>query len=125
MKRLIIRDKLTDVFGMANLIPRRTGLQANIWSEHSGILYNVSHKNNPQVKIKSGEYQVSVTIEESPQIIVKNTSHPKKSDEIHVKEAIDYIGRNYDVFLKHYLDETDDFDDEDLFNSLRERGEYK
>ena len=125
MKRLIIRDKLTDVFGMANLIPRRTGLQANIWSEHSGILYNVSHKNNPRVKIKSGEYQVSVTIEESPQIIVKNTSHPKKSDEIHVKEAIDYIGRNYDVFLKHYLDETDDFDDEDLFNSLRERGEYK
>lgn len=125
MKRLILRDKLTDVFGMANLIPRRTGLHANIWSEHSGILYNVSHKNNPQVKIKSGEYQVSVTIEESPQIIVKNTSYPKKSDEIHVKEAIDYIGRNYDVFLKHYLDENDDFDDEDLFNSLRERGEYR
>ena len=125
MKRLILKDTLNDVFGMANLIPRRTGLHANIWSEHSGILYNVSHKNTPRVKIKSGEYQVSVSIEEIPQIIVENISHPKKSDEICVKEAIDYIGRNYDVFLKHYLDKTDDFDDEDLFDSLRQRGEYK
>ena len=125
MKRLLIRNESSDVFGMANLIPRRTGLQANIWSEHSGILYNVSHTNNPLVKIKSGDYQVSVTIEENPKILIENTFHLKKSDELNVKEAIDYIGRNYDVFLKHYLDENDDFDDEDLFNSLRERGEYK
>ena len=125
MKRLIIRNKLNSVFGMANLIPRRTGLNANIWSEHSGILYNFSHVNTPRVKIRSGEYQVSVTIEDSPRIVARNSNNPKKSDEIHVKEAVEYVGRNFDIFLKHYLDKTDEFDDEDLFNALRKRGEYE
>lgn len=36
-----------------------------------------------------------------------------------------YIGRNYDIFLKDYNDVNNEFDDEGMFNALRERGEYK
>lgn len=42
-----------------------------------------------------------------------------------INEAKDYVGRNYDLFLKHYYDVDDVFDDEDLFQALRDRGEYE
>lgn len=119
MKR-VIKD-LDDIFGMANLVPRRTGLGADIWSEHKGIIRNVSH-NIPRVKITYQGQEISVTIEENPQILapknLKQVSKPFKS-------AMQYIGRNYDLFIKHFYDVSNDFDDEDLFNALRDRGEYR
>lgn len=39
------------VFGMANLIPKKTGLAANIWSDHKGIERRVSHRGPPRMKI--------------------------------------------------------------------------
>ena len=49
----------------------------------------------------------------------------KKSDENAIQDGIRYVGRNYDLFLKHFMDIDFSFDDEDLFNALRNRGEYK
>lgn len=116
--KILVHDQYP-VFGMANLIPRKTGLSVNIWSEHSGILRNVEH-NEPRVKIGTYDESVSVSIEKNPRILTKDP-HIKHSVMKGIKEAVQYVGRNYDLFLKHYSDTTDDFDDEDLFNSLRSR----
>lgn len=112
------------VFGMANLAAKRTGLSADIWSDHKGIERNVSHSNTPRIKITAGSYTVSVTIEENP-VIKAESRHGTKSQKNAVKEAMNYIGRNYDLFLKHYYDVEDEFDDRDLINALEGRGEYK
>lgn len=42
-----------------------------------------------------------------------------------IEEGIDYVSRNYDLFLKHFMDTDFSFDDEALFDALRERGEYR
>lgn len=124
MKRLIIRDKLTDVFGMANLNPQKSGLHVVIWSEQCGITRN-KPDNIPRVKIFTLDNQaVSVSIERPPKILAKS-KHLKKSDEKYITEGIDYVGRNYDLFLKHYMNTDFSFDDEDLINALRQRGEYR
>lgn len=112
------------VFGMANLPAKRTGLSADIWSDHKGIERSVSHRGTPRIKISVGSYMVSVTIESTP-VIKAESKHSTKSQKIAVKEAMKYIGRNHDLFLKHYYDVEDEFDDRDLINALEERGEYK
>ena len=120
MKRRIIFET---VFGMTNLVPKKTGLSADIWSTHKGILRNVSH-NTPQVEISTPNCSVSVSIEPNPSIIAKS-GELQKSEEKAIKEAIEYVGRNHDLLLKHYQDADDSFDDEALFNALRSRGEYQ
>ena len=109
---------------MANLDYRRTGLSADIWSEHKGFERNVSHKGTPRVKIKSGSYMVSVTVEPEPKIKAES-KHGSKSQKAAIKEAMKYIGRNYDLFLKHYYDEDGSFDDRELINQLEKRGDYR
>lgn len=76
------------------------------------------------MKISVESYMVSVTIEPNP-VIKTESEHGSKSQKAAVKGAMEYIGRNYDIFLKHCNDVNDEFDDEDMFNALRERGEYK
>lgn len=48
----------------------------------------------------------------------------KKSDMTKLREDMKYVARNYDLFLKHFMDTDFTFDDEDLFNALRSRGDY-
>lgn len=122
MKTTISRKE--DVFGMSNLVPRRTGLSADIWSEHKGCKRNVGHRFTPRIKITKGDYEVSVSIDRHPEILAES-GNAKHSDRASIKEAMKYIGRNYDLFLKHFMDVNDEYDDEDLFNDLRSRGEYK
>lgn len=40
-----------NLFWMANLVPKRTGLAADIWSDHNGIERNVCHSNPSRIKI--------------------------------------------------------------------------
>lgn len=47
MKRFI----QTDVFGMSNLVPKRTGLSCEIWSDGTVESRNVPHS-VPRVKLK-------------------------------------------------------------------------
>ena len=122
MKLLIHNDK-EDLFCMANLVPKRTGLSAYIFSEHSGVQRNIPH-NVPRVKISTTDSSVSVSIEENPKILAGENSI-KPGDKKAINNAIKYIGRNYDLFLKHYMDVDDTFDDQDLFDALRDRNEFK
>lgn len=120
----ILKHSYTDITGMANLTTKRSGLPADIWSEHKGIQRHVSHKFTPRVKIRGKGYEVSVTVEPYPivQAASKKLTHSELKD---VKICMEYIGRNHDLFLQHFYDESDEFDDEDLFNALRNRGEYR
>ena len=113
------------IFGMANLTPKRTGLLVDIWSDHNGISRKVSHKNSPRVKIgRQGQFEISITIEPDPKIKAKSSgiTQAQLKD---CQPAVDYVGRNSDVFLKHYMDTKDEFDDDDLKDALKQRGEYK
>ena len=40
-------------------------------------------------------------------------------------EGVEYVSRNFDIFLKHFNSSNEEFDDQDLIDALRERGEYK
>ena len=77
------------VFGMANLPAKRTGLSADIWSDHKGIERSVSHRGTPRIKISVGSYMVSVTIESTP-VIKAESKHSTKSQKSAVKEAMKY-----------------------------------
>ena len=113
------------IFGMANLTPKRTGLPVDIWSDHNGVSRKVSHKHTPRIKVgKQGQFEISITIEPDPKIKAKSASITQ-SQLRDCQPAIDYVGRNSDVFLKHYMDTKDEFDDDDLKAVLRQRGEYK
>lgn len=122
MNLLMLHDN--DVFGMANVVPKRSGLSVDIWSDHNGYMRNVSHRGTPRAKITSGDIVVSISIEEYPRILAKSRNM-KRSEETAIRSAMNYVGRNYDIFLNHYMDSDFSFDDEDLFNALRERGEYR
>ena len=112
------------IFGMANLPPKRTGLPCDIWSDHKGILRQVSHSNTARAKISVADGEALVSIEAEPKFI-EMSKRLKNSDIKSTKEGIEYIGRNFDLFLKHYNDKDDSFDDLDFFQALKDRGEYK
>lgn len=121
--KLLVRTN-EDIFGMANLNPQRSNLPVIIWSDHAGCERKVSHRGTPRIKLGTKDYSVSVTIEPNP-IIKAKSGKIKKSEMDKIQQGMDYVGRNYDLFLKHYNDTDFSFDDEDLFNALRERGEYR
>lgn len=120
----IINELNNSLFEMANLSSKRTGLSVSIWSDGDGIHRQVKH-NIPRVKIgKRGLFSISVSIEEHPRILAKSRNI-SQSDLQSASEAINYIGRNYDLFLKHYNSTDEEYDDDDLKEDLRKRGEYK
>lgn len=124
MKR-VIHSSVEHIFGMANITPKRSGIPADIWSDHSGITRKVSHRSTPRAKVSYQGNEISISIEAEPKILTPK--HNKFSATImkNLQTGIDYVGRNSDLFLKHYLDQDDSFDDQDLFDALRERGEYR
>lgn len=118
--RLITENEI--LMEMASLSPKRTHLQATIWSDNNGVSRNKKDK-QPRVKISISDIEVSVSIEPEPKILAQ-TKNIKQSDMKKIKDAINYVGRNYDLFLKHYNSSNDIFDDYDLFKTLAERGDY-
>lgn len=109
----------------ATLSNKRTGLKVDIWSK-----WNVAEitKEAPNIIIGRAEfwnrYIIVVTISSNPKIIAKtpNITEEQKQE---LEEGIKYVARNYDLFLKHYNNDGNYFDDEDLINALKEKGEYK
>lgn len=108
---------------MANLSPKRTGLKVIIWSEQYGINRNTPHDEN-RIKITGNDYDISISLEKHPRILDKS-GKIKQSDKKDIKNAIDYISRNLDLFLKHYNSTPYEYDDDDLKDDLRKRGDYK
>lgn len=109
----------------ATLSNKRTGLQVDIWSK-----WNVSEitKEAPNIIIGRAEYWnryiIVVTISPNPKIIAK-TPNITEEQRQELEKGIKYVARNYDLFLKHYNNDGNYFDDEDLINALKEKGEYK
>lgn len=123
-------EELLDTFfdWTATLSNKRTGLKVDIWSK-----WNVAEitKEAPNIIIGRAEYWnryiIVVTISSNPKIIAKtpNITEEQKQE---LEEGIKYVARNYDLFLKHYNNDGNNetgFDDEDLINALKEKGEYK
>ena len=125
MKKLIRRTN-ENIMAMANINKKRTGLSVNIWSDGQGCLRNKPDK-LPRVKIDAGDVSISVSISNNPKVLApRNWLSTFKQSEIEaLKEGIAYVARNYDLFLKHYMDTDGSFDDFDLFNALKDRGEFK
>ena len=123
MKRLI-NAKSQLIWGMSNLNPKRTNLPVVVWVGPNGIDRTVSHRESPRVKISKGDVSISISIEEEPRILAQS-GNISKADMHDLQEGIDYIARNYDIFLQHYLDTDFSFDDDDLKDTLRSRGDYK
>lgn len=108
---------------MLNLTPKRTGLKVIIWSEQNGESRNKSNK-IPSVKITGKDYEISISLEESPRELTRSGKIEQK-DEKDIQNAIDYISKNLDLFLRHFKTSPLEFDDDDLKEELRKRGYYK
>ena len=115
-----------ELMAMANLQGRRTSLSVNIWSDGQGCLRNKPDV-TPRVKIGFGNESVSVSISADPKVLAPKSWRRtfKKSTVKAIEEGIDYVSRNYDLFLSHYEDTDGSFDDYELFESLKRRGEFK
>lgn len=122
VSRLMEEDK-EPLFEMANLTPKRTGLKVVIWSEQQGFTRN-KPDNEKRFKIDGNDFSLSLSLEKEPKILAQS-GKIKQSDKLAIKEAIDYVVRNLDLFLKHYNSTPFEFDDDDLKEALRERGDYK
>ena len=120
-----IYAKTVSITGMANIVPKKSGIPADVWSDHSGGSRKVSHRGTPRAKVGYQGTEISVSIEAQPKILAPKYKKIAPGVMKNLQTGIDYIGRNYDLFLKHYLDFDDSFDDEDLFQALRDRGEYR
>ena len=109
------------LFEMTNLTPRKTGLKVIIWSEQNGEDINKEDK-LPGFKIEGKDFELSYSLEENPKELARS-GKIKQSDEKNIKEAVQYISRNLDLFLKHYNSTPFDYDDDHLKDDLRKRGE--
>lgn len=117
-------NEAMNLIEMANITKRKSNLTCDVWSEHSGVLRNNTHS-EPRVKLTKDNTGISVSIEQEPRILALPNGQSEDKLRRIFNDGIAFVGRNYDILLKHYLDTDDSFDDEDLFNALRERGEYK
>lgn len=120
---LIFKENNEPLFEMANLSPKRTGLSVIIWSEQQGFTRN-KPDSTPRFKIQGKNYELSYSLEEKPQLLAKS-GKIKQSDKKDIKEALQYVSKNLDLFLKHFNSTPYEFDDDDLKEELRKRGEYK
>ena len=123
MKRWIHRE---DIMAMANVNKRRTGLNVNIWSDGQGCTRNKPDV-VPRVKLVQDNNSVSVSISANPEVLAPKSWRKKfkQSFVSDVEDGMKYVARNHDLFWKHYMDTDLSFDDSDLFDSLKERGDYK
>lgn len=120
---LIFKETNEPLFEITNLSPKRTGLSVIIWSEQQGFTRN-KPDNTSRFKIQGKNYELSYSLEEKPQLLAKS-GKIKQSDKKDIKEALQYVSKNLDLFLKHFNSTPYEFDDDDLKDELRKRGEYK
>ena len=111
MKRYIKTSFKDDIFAMANLYPKRTGLPVIIWVDNLGSARNVEH-NLPRVKVQNilGDKAVDDTFEVSisldPKILSGTCKLNRKTKQI----VFDYIREHFDDFMEHWNQEIDEDD---------------
>lgn len=100
-----------------NITSEITNLKVNIWSIHNGIKEHLYYKPKIKIGIKD-KFYIIVILEKNPIIIYKTLDMTK--DEIQkCKEGLNYVIDNIGLFLKHYQDEKNKFDDNNLINELK------
>ena len=116
---MIMDDMLFD--RTIRILGKYTGLKVDIFSKWCG-------DGKPRILIgnidKSNNYLIIATISPTPLILDQT---PNITEELmkDIKEGINYVARNYDLFLKHYIDPTGQFSDDELLGELAKCGEYK
>lgn len=109
------------VFGATCLNPQKTGLgNIVIRAEHGGEQRGKS----PGIRLEIGFKFICIGIEADPFILDKSQD-VKLKDLAAFEPGVRYVSRNCDLFLRHYRDKDFSFDDEALFQALRQRQEYK
>lgn len=109
-----------DDFGAACLNPKRLG-SAEIRSIHNG--FHRSDYAVPCVEICVDRIVLYVSLLDFKIMDIGFLAN--EEEEKSINDSLDIIKRNSDLFLKHYYDTKDEFDDMDLFKALAERGDYK
>lgn len=116
---MIIDDNLFN--RTIRIIGKYTSLKVDIFSKWCG-------DGEPTILIghidKHYSYIIKATISPTPYILDQTPNIPKEQME-NILEGLNYIARNYDLFLKHYTDPTGQFSDDELLEELEKRGDYK
>ena len=99
-----------------NITSQITGLKVNIWSIHNGNKEHLYYK--PKIKIGQEKSYLIVVLEESP-IIIYQTLDMTEVELETCKEGLRYVVDNIDIFIKHYQDQKNKFNDNDLINELK------
>lgn len=115
---MIIDDMLFD--RTIRILGKYTSLKVDIWSKWCGddepiiLIGNIDKNNN---------YLIIATISPTPYILnqTPNITNEQMKD---IQDGIDYVAKNYDLFLKHYTDPTGQFSDDELIDALAKRGDY-
>lgn len=89
-----------DIFGMAVVSPKVSGLKNEIWLDPAGKDRNVPH-NRPRIKVRVGNDRVPFAIDNKP----CNLTRINVPDELNI---IKWIKRNADVLLQHWNREISD-----------------
>lgn len=115
---MIMDDMLFD--RTIRILGKYTGLKVDIFSKWCG-------DDEPTVLIgnidKNYNYFVIATISPVSHIL-DQTSNITKEQMKNIQDGINYVARNYDLFLKHYTDLTGQFSDDELIDALAKRGDY-
>ena len=115
---MIMDDMLFD--RTIRILGKYTGLKVDIFSKWCG-------DGKPRILIgnidKSNNYLIIATISPTPHIL-EQTSNITKEQMKDIQDGINYVARNYALFLKHYTDPTGKFSDDELLEELAKRGDY-
>lgn len=111
-------------FYSTELKPSKTGLKASIYPEKNIFSGVRIHNDLPRIRIANTQNKYedtfSITLEENPRVIIGENKLPKED----YKEICDFIRKNLDVLLKHF-DTNSEFEDDDLWDALKENGSIK
>jgi len=103
------------VYGMANLYPKRTGLPVIIWVDNVGAFRTNKH-NMPRVKVQNvkGDKAIddtfSLSIELEPKVLAGECKLSSKD----LKAVTEYISDNYEVLMKAWNQEIDEDELKDI-----------
>lgn len=107
MKNLKLIEK--ELYEMANIQPSRTGISSVLYATFNGK--NEGFKRGARVKVRTNSGLIPIQLEPNVKIPPNvDISKLKNEDIIKIKEAVNYIASNIDLFLKHWNGEIDDAD---------------
>lgn len=123
-------DGQQKLYEMADLSRKRTGLKVNIWVDHGANNFRtVGHDTNRLKLGIRGDFEVEISLSHNCKIVAyypNDLFKDKGSNKTKaINEAIKYIKKNQDLFQKCLDDKDEEYDEDDLKDDLRKRGDYK